>query len=63
MKSHDATILYPPGDYAGNEERYELECVTCDYIGSASSLEEAEAIARLHEAFVAVLIEQWELPA
>jgi hypothetical protein len=42
--------------------RYELECDVCDHIGAADSMEEAQAMARLHEAFVATLVEKWSLP-
>ena len=58
---HDVDVCYPPGQYEGNEERYELECNICDYIGAAGTLEEAQAIARLHKAFVATLAEKWSV--
>ena len=60
-RSHRVSIGYPPGQYAGNEGRYELGCDVCDYIGTADAMEEAEAIARLHEAFVATLVEKWSV--
>ncbi len=47
---HKVTVWYPPGELAGNEERYELDCDVCGHIGAAQSLDEAEAQARLHEA-------------
>lgn len=56
---HSVFIANPPGTYEGNDERYELECDVCDYIGAADTAEEAQAIARLHEAFVATLVEKW----
>jgi hypothetical protein len=59
QRSHRVSVGYPPGQYEGNEERYELECDVCDYIGAVDSMEEAQAIARLHEAFVAMLVEKW----
>ena len=58
---HEVTICDPPGQYEGNEDRFELECDVCDSIGAADTMEEAEAIARLHEAFVATLVEQWSV--
>lgn len=58
---HSVFIASPPGQYEGNEERFELECDVCDYIGAADSSEEAQAIARLHEAFVATLVENWSV--
>jgi hypothetical protein len=58
-KKHSVFIGNPPGQHEGNEERYELECDVCDYIGEADAAEEAQAIARLHEAFVATLVEKW----
>ena len=50
---HSVFIGYPPGQYEGNEECFELECDVCDYIGAADSLDEAETQARLHEALKA----------
>ncbi len=58
---HTTTVLHPPGDYEGNEHRYEIECDLCEYIGVADTLEQAQAIARLHEAFVATLAEKWSV--
>ena len=60
-RSHRVTVGYPPGQYEGNENRYELECDVCDYIGAADTMAQAQAIARLHEAFVAVLVETWSM--
>ena len=58
-RNHSVFVANPPGTYEGNEERYELECDVCDYIGAADTSEEAQVIARLHEAFVATLVEKW----
>lgn len=46
---HTVTIWYPPGESDVTENSYELECDICRLIGAAGTLEEAEAIARLHE--------------
>ena len=59
--SHEVTIYNPPGQYAGNESRFELECERCGEIGTADSDEEAKAVARLHESFVATLVEKFEV--
>jgi hypothetical protein len=56
---HEVSVAYPPGEYEGNDDRYEINCNVCEYIGSTATLEQGEAVARLHEAFVAVLIEAW----
>ncbi|MBA2312952.1 MAG: hypothetical protein H0V97_09170 [Actinobacteria bacterium] len=40
---------------------FEAECEACGRIGAADSIEQAEAIARLHEAFVATLVESWSV--
>ena len=40
---------------------FEAECDACGSIGTADSIEQAEAIARLHEAFVATLVESWSV--
>ena len=46
----------------GNEpSTYLLECDVCEIVGSADTLEEAQAIARLHESFVAELVGRWEV--
>ncbi len=46
----------------GNEpSTYLLECEVCEIVGSADTLEEAQAIARLHESFVAELVGRWEV--
>jgi hypothetical protein len=58
---HTVFVGYPPGQYEGNEDRFELECDVCDYIGAADTLEEGQAIARLHEEFVATLVEKWSV--
>lgn len=60
-RKHSIFVASPPGQYVGNEERFELECDICGYIGAADSDEEAQAIARLHEAFVATLVENWSV--
>lgn len=53
---HDVTIL--PRE---PEEGFTLECVTCGEVGGSKELDLAEVIARLHEAFVAVLADAWEM--
>jgi len=58
---HSVFVASPPGQYEGNEKRFELECDVCEYIGAAESSEQAHAIARLHEAFVATLVEKWSV--
>ncbi|MDP9069305.1 MAG: hypothetical protein M3N53_13305 [Actinomycetota bacterium] len=58
---HGVTIWYPPGEFAGNEARHELECKRCGYIGAADGADEAEVMARLHESFVATLVESWSV--
>lgn len=59
--SHAVTINYPPGEFEGNDNRYEIDCDSCGHIGAVESLECAEATANLHEAFVATLTS--EVPA
>lgn len=38
---------------------FDVECPECGRVGSVDSAEEAEAVARLHEAFVAVPVDRW----
>ena len=40
---------------------YEIECGSCGSIGSADDEELAGVIARLHENFVAKLVERWSV--
>jgi len=54
---HSVFVGYPPGTYEGDEERYELECDVCDYIGAADNLDEAETQARLHEVLKATEVQ------
>ena len=51
---HTVTINYPPGEFEGNEDRYELDCDSCGHIGAVGTLDCAEAASKLHEALVAV---------
>ena len=44
-----------------DEQPFQLSCNICEDIGGADSAEEAQAIARLHEAFVATLVEKWSV--
>ena len=60
---HEVTINYPPGELEGNENLYELDCDSCGHIGALDTLDCAEASARLHEEFVAVLVTNYEVPA
>jgi hypothetical protein len=60
--SHAVTINSPPGEFEGNENRYELDCDSCGHIGAVDKFQCAEAVARLHEEFVAVLVLSYEVP-
>ena len=60
-RTHDVTVYGPPGQHAGNEDRFEIECESCGDIGAADTEQEAQAIARLHEVFVATLVESWSV--
>jgi len=40
---------------------FEIECELCGVVGTADGKTEGEAIARLHEAFVATLVESWSV--
>ncbi|MDQ3785196.1 MAG: hypothetical protein M3360_10065 [Actinomycetota bacterium] len=53
---HTVTVWYPPGESDVTENSYELECDVCKLIGAAGTLEEAEAIARLHESLRATAL-------
>lgn len=59
--SHAVTINYPPGEFEGNENLYELDCDSCGHIGAVDTLDCAEAASKLHEAFVAMPLT--EVPA
>ena len=55
---HVARVFGPPGQYADNEGRFEIECDVCGDVGAGGTQDEADAIALLHEAFGAVIVEQ-----
>ena len=55
--AHHTTTLYEVA------EGVEVECELCGSVGTATSETEAQAIARLHEAFVATLVEKWRVTA
>ena len=61
LSTHEVTVCDPSIQDEGNEDRFGLECDACGSIGTADSAQEAEAIARLHEAFVATLVEKWSV--
>ena len=48
-------------DVTADEQPFQLSCSICEDIGGADTAEEAQAIARLHEAFVATLVEKWSV--
>ncbi len=58
---HSCTIYDPPGELAGNDNRFEIECERCGLVGAADNRIEAKAISRLHEAFVATLADKWTI--
>ena len=58
---HIVTIYDPPGQHRGNDNRFEIECDSCGDIGAADTKQEAHAIARLHEQFVATLVDKWSV--
>ncbi len=60
---HTTRIFNPPGQYEGDAARYDVECDLCGWLVAADTVEEAEAIVRLHEEFVAVLVDRWEVPS
>ena len=42
-------------------EGFEVECELCGTVGTASAETEAQVVARIHEAFVATLVESWSV--
>jgi hypothetical protein len=59
--AHLVTVRLAPTVDEVDDERYELECECCGSLGSAGGLDEARAIVRVHERFVAVLVDAWEI--
>jgi hypothetical protein len=59
---HLTVIAYPPGERAGNNHAYELECETCGHVGCADTLEQAQTIRRMHEELEALLVDTWKVP-
>ena len=58
---HVVTIYDPPGQHRGNDHRFEIECDRCGDVGAADTKQEAHAIARLHQEFVATLVDKWRV--
>ena len=46
---HSVTVWSKPGEHAGNDDRHELECTVCGYLGAEDGSFEAEKLATLHE--------------
>ena len=59
---HDVTIYDPPGEYAGNEDCYELECERCGDVGATYTLQEARAAATLHRSLGASIVGCFHTP-
>ena len=53
--THETLVSYGSG-------RFEVECYACGLLAAADAEEEAQAISRLHEELVAVLVERWAMP-
>ena len=52
---HETRVSYGSG-------RFEVECYACGLLAPADAEEEPQAISRLHEGLVAVLVERWAIP-
>lgn len=61
MRTHTTCITEPPNEHEGDDERFAVECQLCGWIAAVDTPEEAQAVARLHEEFVAVLVDRWEV--
>lgn len=59
---HTSRVFDPPGQHEGDEERFDVDCDLCGWIAAAAAVEETEALALLHEQFVAVLVANSEIP-
>lgn len=58
---HRTRVVQPAGPHEGDKDLFDVECDCCGIVGSAGTETEAKAIARLHEAFVATLMERWSV--
>ena len=58
---HVARVFAPPGQYAGNEGRFEVECDSCGDVGAEDTEEDADALALLHEVLGAVVVASQEV--
>lgn len=47
-RQHSVAVCPPPGEYAGNEDRWELDCDVCGYVGAGATEAEAWEIAVRH---------------
>lgn len=59
VTTHEVTIYNPPGELAGNETKFEVECDRCGNVGAAENMIKAQAIERLHSAFVATMVDNF----
>jgi hypothetical protein len=55
--SHSVTVTEP----LTHGGRYAIDCACCGEVGTADEPGLAEVIKRLHEVFVAVLVDAWEV--
>ena len=46
---HKVTVWYPPGEFEGNDDRFEVDCDVCGHISAEDSYFEADKLATLHE--------------
>jgi hypothetical protein len=55
---HKTRVFPPPGQYEGDENRFDVECDWCGWLTATDTEQEAETIVRLHEALGAVPIRE-----
>lgn len=58
---HTTRVFRYPGPHEGDEDRFDVECDRCGIVGSSGTEIQAKAVARLHEAFLATLLEKWRV--
>jgi hypothetical protein len=56
-----STEVEMSGSYADGDARFRITCAMCGHIGITGALADAETVALLHESFIAVLVDAWEV--
>lgn len=60
---HTSRVFDPRSRHEGDDRGYEIECDYWGWIAAADNRRHADVLARLHEEFVTVVMDGWEVPS